>query len=121
MPPSTWTALSQTRMPISEAKSFAKEPCIPYGRPRSRLQAAAKAELVLELAVGEARRALLDDEGVDRLDVGALRVGAGGEDDHAGVGAVRAVDLRPVDDERVAVADGGDLRRLRVGAGARLG
>ena len=53
--------------------------------------------------------------------LGHLGVGAGGQPDVVGVAGQRGVDLLPVDDVLVAVADGPGLQRGQVGARLGLG
>ena len=77
-------------------------------------------ELGLLLALAQAGGALGDDEG--GLAAGAeLRVDGGDDDVDVGDAAVGDEDLGPVEDPLVAVAPGGRLQALDVGAGLRLG
>ncbi len=76
--------------------------------------------LVSFLPWREPGRALADDEG--GLAAGAQRRVDGGDDDvDVGDAAVGDEDLGPVEDPLVAVAPGGRLQALDVGAGLRLG
>ena len=93
------------------------------GSPRGSISAVCEARipsLRLLLALAEARRVLADHE--RGLAAGAeLGVDGGDDDVDVGDAAVGDEDLGPVQDPLVAVALGGRLQALDVGAGLRLG